>query len=358
MTDSSLRILFTLDYEIHGNGEGCPRELMVEPTQRLLRLFDRFGAKLTIMADFAEILRFKEYAQKTGKDDYHDHDIVHQLQSAVGGGHDVQLHVHSSYFNASQKDGHWVQDWSEYNFAGLSPERLDEIVRQGKAFLESILRPVKSNYRCIAFRAANWSVSPSRNVVQALAKNGILVDSSVFKYGRREGLVNFDYSAAHSEMLPWRADTDAIWRQNPTGAIWEVPIYSESRKLPAFLSVNRMYRFVSGRRHRVPNTNPYTSGDSAPRRSPSKLHRLARLAGKHAWKADFNQCTGRQLIAALRRGAQRHRQEPGILPFVLIGHSKLFTRWNERSLCPFLAYVRRNSSRFAFGTFDSLNLTV
>ena len=57
-----LQVIFTLDYEIHGNGEGCPRELMVEPTRRMLELFDQFGAKLTIMADIGEILKFKQYA--------------------------------------------------------------------------------------------------------------------------------------------------------------------------------------------------------------------------------------------------------------------------------------------------------
>ena len=55
-----LRIIFTLDYEIHGNGDGSPLALMVEPTNRLFNLFDEYGAKLTIMADVAEILKFKE----------------------------------------------------------------------------------------------------------------------------------------------------------------------------------------------------------------------------------------------------------------------------------------------------------
>ena len=55
-----LSVIHTLDYEIHGNGDGCSHALMVEPTARLLDLFDQFGAKLTIMADVAEILKFRE----------------------------------------------------------------------------------------------------------------------------------------------------------------------------------------------------------------------------------------------------------------------------------------------------------
>jgi hypothetical protein len=358
MVEGVVSVIFTLDYEIHGNGEGCPYELMVEPTARLLRLFDEYGAKLSIMADVAEILKFKEYADQHGKDDYHYQDIAAQLQTAVRGGHDVQLHVHSSYFNATHDGRRWVQDWAEYNFAGLSLRRLDELIKLGKSFLESLLQPVNPAYRCNVFRAANWSVSPSKNVVRALVNNGIRIDTSVFKYGRRDGLVNFDYRRAHSDMVPWRADEDAIWRSNPHGEIWEVPIYSEHRRLPAFFSLNRIYRFILGRFHRVPDTLENSGGYGT---SPGAGHssvtwRLGRLAGWHAWKADFNQCTGRQLIGALKRGASRHRDSKQPLPFVLIGHSKLFTSWNERTLRPFLAHVARNNSRFSFGTFDSLRL--
>jgi hypothetical protein len=353
-----VRVIFTLDYEIHGNGEGCPYELMVEPTTRLLRIFDAYGAKLTIMADIAEILKFKEYADQHGKDDYHYRDIAAQLQTAVLGGHDVQLHIHSSYFNATHDGRRWVQDWTEYNFAGLSLHRLDELIRLGKEFLESLLQPIDPAYRCNVFRAANWSVTPSRNVVRALVNHGIQIDTSVFKFGRREGLVNFDYTDAASDMLPWRADEDAIWRHSATGSLWEVPIYSEHRRLGAFLSANRFYRYLAGRLHRVPRAFPDAPTNVAAKaaQQPGAGRRLRKLTGKHAWKADFNQCTGRQLVGALNRASSRYRDVAGPLPFVLIGHSKLFTSWNQNSLRPFLAYVASNPSCFNFGTFDSLNL--
>ena len=230
-----LRVIFTLDYEIHGNGEGCPYELMVEPTARLLRLFDAYGAKLTIMADIAEILKFKEYADQHGKDDYHYRDIAAQLQTAVRGGHDVQLHIHSSYFNAIHDGRRWVQDWAEYNFAGLSPCRLDELIRLGKNLLESFLQPVNPAYRCNVFRAANWSISPSKNVVRALVENGIEIDTSVFKYGQRDGIVSFDYSNAQSELLPWRASEEDICSSRPAWPSMGVP-HLQRKPLPHRLS--------------------------------------------------------------------------------------------------------------------------
>ena len=114
-----LNLIFTLDYEIHGNGDGSPDSLMIKPTYRLLKIMEKYGAKLTIFADMAEIIKFNEYYQRTNDDKFHFLKIKTQLQEAVLSGHDVQLHIHSSYFDAEFKNGKWEQYWPDYNFANL-----------------------------------------------------------------------------------------------------------------------------------------------------------------------------------------------------------------------------------------------
>ena len=133
-----LRVIFTLDYEIHGNGEGSPRDLMVQPTWNILNQFSKYGAKLTILADIAEILKFREYHEQYKQDDYDYAAIVRQLQSAVVTGHDVQLHLHSSYMKAQYTNGYWKQNYDEYEFASLPYPRLHELIKTGKAFLEDL----------------------------------------------------------------------------------------------------------------------------------------------------------------------------------------------------------------------------
>jgi hypothetical protein len=345
-----LNVHFTLDYEIHGNGEGCPYELMVEPTRRLMDLFDKFGAKLTIMADVAEILKFKEYKEQHGRDDYHYEAIVDQLCEAIRRGHDVQLHLHASYFNARHENGRWHQDWSEYDFAGLPLKRLIQIVCIGKQFLENLLQPVDPKYECSAFRAANWSMNPSGNVVRALLENNIRIDTSVFKYGRREGIVSFDYSNAHSELVPWLADENDICRQSENGKLIEVPIYCERRWIGAFLTPSRFYRARMTHAHSLANDYSSATNDVRVRKSlmDNLLKKCSSLTKRHAWKADFNQCTGRQLIAALKRAAVKYGDKSHKLPFTLIGHSKQFTRTNERSVKPFLEFISADVSGFRF----------
>jgi len=363
-----LRIVFTLDYEIHGNGEGYPHDLMIEPTNRLLRLCDEYGAKLTIMADVAEILKFKEYKNRTGRDDYCYDAIVDQLRGAINTGHDVQLHIHSSYFNAGHDNGRWVQDWSEYNFAGLPYERMDWMVRIGKQFLETLLKPVDPLYRCVGFRAANWSVSPSTNVVRALVNNDIKIDTSIFKYGRRKGIVNFDYSQTYSPIVPWRVKKDDMSDRDDTSSLWELPIYSERRWIGAFVTLNRIFRAFMSLRHKVHQNGRSSSQDGAHATpmgegwlaavAPGTQGEgwLAALLQKHAWKADFNQCGSKQLINALHRASSKYDcRKDTVLPFVLIGHPKLFTKRNERSLAPFLAHCAQHPDQFGFDTLSGIN---
>ena len=353
-----LKAIFTLDYEIHGNGDGCPNELMVEPTNRMMDLFERYGAKLTILADVAEILKFREYKERFGNDDYHYEAIANQLKDAIRRGHDVQLHLHASYFNARFENGGWIQDWSEYNFAGLPLERLNYIVRLGKEYLETLLKPVLATYECVAFRAANWSVSPSHNVIRALHDNGIRIETSVFKHGRREGIVNFDYSNAHSDLVPWRVADDDVCRRDDHGKLLEIPIYCERRWLGAFFTPNRVYRAALTRAHRVDNSNYETGGQAAQPVGAGKkiVNKLSMLTRLHPWKADFNQCSGRQLVRAIQRAEKKHGGfATKELPFVLIGHSKIFTRLNEGSLEPFLSFVRNNPERFGFATLASFD---
>jgi hypothetical protein len=352
-----LNVIFTIDYEIHGNGDGCPYALMVKPTSRLLDLLEKHGAKLTIMADVAEILKFREYRDQFGRDNYHYEPIIAQLKDAIGRGHDVQLHLHCSYFNSRFERGKWMQDWSEYNFAALSEQRLNEVLRIGREFLEEQLRPIDSSYRCNVFRAANWAVTPSHNVVRALVNNGFQIDTSVFKYGRREGVVNFDYSRAPSNLVPWMVDENDICQRDEKSGLLEVPIYAERRWIGAFMTLQRIHRAWLSRRHRVASA----SGDGDASRD-AKAHRGRRLTSlirvvtqRHAWKADFNQCPGKQLIRALERAAAVHPTSES-LPFVLIGHSKLFGRCSENSVRVFLQHVAWNPEKFNFGKFNALQV--
>lgn len=357
------KVLFTSDYEIHGSGMGSPKDLIVDPTARMLDELDRYGGKLTIMADTGEILKFKEYAERTGDDRFYWGEIATQLRRAVRTGHDVQLHVHSSYFNATWEETkkYWKQDYGEYDLANLPYDRVRSMIQQGKRLLEETCRVEKADYECFAFRAANWSMHPSANVVRALIEEGFRIDTSVWKAGVYDDLVKFDYRAAHSDLVPWPIDAADVCRRDPEGRLFEFPIYTELKPLWVFLTANRVYRVIAQRLNPLPNVDAVDpAAEPSSRRASNETRRTIvekalgkakMLVQRHPWKMDFNQCTGKQLIAGLLRVEERYGHPNDPLPLVIIGHSKTFTNHNERSLRPFLEFVAQHPNRFSFGTF-------
>ena len=116
---------------------------------------------------------------------------------------------------------------------------------------------------------------------------------------------------------------------------------------------------MMSRAHRIQNYDAGVPSASAskPAKRGGLVNKLGMALRRHAWKADFNQCTGRQLVGAIKRAVRNHQVDSkDDYPFVLIGHSKLFTEANERSLQPFLEFVAKNTDAFRFSTFGGTKL--
>ena len=179
----------------------------------------------------------------------------------------------------------------------------------------------------------------------------------MFKYGKRFGLVNFNYTSAHSDLIPYPVDMNDVCNMDPKSELFEFPIYCEKRNTFAFLSLNRIFRVIQQK------LNPLPPGvaDVSIANHEAKTTLLSRvrtfIAKTHPWKMDFNQASGRQLIRGLKRAKTRYESDERDLPMVLIGHSKLFTKINELSLRPFLKYVARRKNEFSFGTFSDFDLS-
>ncbi len=359
------KLLFTLDYEIHGNGDGNPQALMVEPTYRLMNLLEEYKQHLVIMADVAEILCFRRYREQTGRDDFHVAEIEEQLRDAVRRGHEVQLHIHSSYFRAEWDGKHFDQCIEDYNMAALPIERIRAMVGECVCYLEALLRPVRADYKVWLFRAANWSMMPTPALYQVLTEYGITHDTSVYKGGCQGGSVCYDYRTAYDNLLPYTASARNINDYDPAGAITEMPIYTEMRPFYAFVSPIRLYRMLRAKLHR--HKRPVEATVPQPRIEQADNRRitLRSFFTRSPLKMDFNQLRSRQLIAMLRHIESRlttiesqpaaNRTSPhyaGVvgsnatepIPVVLIGHSKTFIPYNETTLRPFLRWIEKHSA--------------
>lgn len=335
-------LYFTLDYEIHGNGDGNPMDLMVEPTYRLMDMLEQYNQRLTIMADVAEILCFHRYWQQTGRDDFHVQEIEQQLYDAIRRGHDVQLHIHSSYFKAEWNGEHFDQCIEEYNMAALSYERITEMVSQSVKYLEDLLQPIQSDYKVWLFRAANWSMMPTPILYKVLTEYGITHDTSVYKGGCQGGNVCYDYRNAHDNLLSYQASSQDINIYDPAGQIVEMPIYTEMRPFWDFISPIRIFRMVRAKFHKHKHQSQPQSV-TADKNDNRKLS-LRSFFVKSPLKMDFNQVNGRGLIRMMknimRRAKREHLEHVDV---ILIGHSKTFVPYNEKTLRPFLEWIKHNS---------------
>ena len=307
-----IKLMLTLDYEIYGNGEGDLDELVIKPTDRFLELSNDYHARVTIFPDVAEFLAMKgiaKYRQAIKR-------IENQLCDALRQGHDVQLHLHPQWFGAQYLSEKWMLNYQYYCMARLPIEKSIEFLNKGKAYLENLFKEINPSYRCCAFRAGNWCMMPSTNILKALRKVGIESDSSVFKWGKEKGShLYYDYSTAYSNVKPWFAQTENI--NNRTfiqNSILEFPIYTRKVLLCSLVSRKRLFL-----RRRQQKIISYSN-----RRSRMKSRDwLDLIFGWHPKKFDFCKLTFSEMKSMLDQ-IVKYDQDGETIPTCGIGHSKDF----------------------------------
>jgi SAM-dependent methyltransferase len=233
------RIVISLDYETwHPSIPTGKRidwnETVIEPTNRLLEICNRYNAKLTIFFEMGEYYWLKENRPETARS------IEHQLKEAIATGHDVQLHLHTSWlpetgasYNAQTDTWFWD---SRYQKLHDYPFGIEDLLRRCKNDLESLLRPVKSDYKVTTFRAGAYQIQPSKPIVDALLAVGIKADSSVWKGGYQPERGN-DFRAAWSGQ-PYFATSYNINYYAPPAEheLLEIPI-STTQMFPRVLGI-------------------------------------------------------------------------------------------------------------------------
>src|SRR3990170_6172300 len=95
--------IFTIDYEIYGNGDGSLKGLVYEPAQKLKGIFDKAGAKFVVFVEVAEMEKIE--ASKT---DSAIDEVKNQVQELHRQGHEIALHLHPQWYNASYENGRWL----------------------------------------------------------------------------------------------------------------------------------------------------------------------------------------------------------------------------------------------------------
>jgi hypothetical protein len=238
-----LNIILTADYEVYGNGSGCIDKCVIDPSERITQLCDKYNAKVTYFVDVCEYWAFKE-VQKSGKfENGFDpaYKIEEQIKDFIKRGHDVQLHFHPQWLDyryLGNREWQLNQEFWRLPDVDLRGENaIYDLFKQGKETLESILKTVKSDYRCDVFRAGAWCIQPEENVLKAMNRLDFRIDSSVaagIKFN--DGKTIFDFTDAKDGLPAW-AIANNVCQPEKEGRLKEVPIFTT--KVPGL----KMFQF-------------------------------------------------------------------------------------------------------------------
>lgn len=314
-------VLLTLDYELYGNGSGDVFEHMIRPTDRLLRIADEYGVRFTIFFEVIEYLKLKEEWEKGNSMGYASDPIKaieDQIVDAFRRGHDVQLHIHPQWIDAEFVDGRWTVDLSQWRLGGYigSGERsLENILRLGKQTIEHLLRPVDSDYECVALRAGGYNIQPSSEIVEAMKRVGLHIDSSIYPGGRESGkLSRYDYTAIPLERGCWQTGEELEFEG--TDGIYELPVVALGiPRWRKYCSVDRIKSILRNRKSARETFDAKVGGDG----KSSIMGKMSYFLGRESQTWDYCLFTSSLHRRFMRRFADMDRDI-----FVLVGHPKSF----------------------------------
>ena len=290
-----VKLILTLDYEIFGNGTGSVKWCMVEPTEKILKIADKYNVPITIMAEMAEYWGFKNNEKKI---------IKEQLINAIKRGHDVQLHIHPQYLK-------FCDSW---RMSSLTYSQALKVLKKGKEDLEKMLRPYKEDYECFVFRAGAGSIQPEEHIIKALVDNGFKIDSSVIKGAYfRDSIKYFDFRDVPEKPF-WFSDKDITKEMDiypESNGILELPTYAENFNLVERILFKIFYKKP---KNRALNCNGFLQ---------SKESFFKRLTA-NCRILDFSLLSYKEMLFVIWLAENRKFEDYDIIPIVITGHSKCF----------------------------------
>lgn len=199
------------DWELRGDGSGSVRELQFVTLERLLEIYERYELRASINAEVLQQLAHRRF----GTEHVELQDVADEWDRVVidaySRGHDVQLHLHPQWSDASYEERRW-QLGGSWELPVYPPDDVRVMLSRAKDYLEELLHGAgHSGYRCVTFRSGGWAFAPSDHIIPALKELGIQVDVSIadglYYNGPR---VHLDYRGIDEPFLPYYpAPTDA-----------------------------------------------------------------------------------------------------------------------------------------------------
>lgn len=296
-----INLIFTLDYELFGNGAGSLYEHVFKPAENMNEIFKRYGYKYVNFVEAAELIKIKN----TGNDQYIVN-VEKQIKLMHTEGYEIALHIHPQWFNAKLLDNKWIMDYDEYNLAELSKNKINLYLDICIKYLRDVLGD--ADYLPTSFRAGGWLIQPSENIAHVLADKGIRIESTVYKGGLQR-YYNINFTNYPLGLYYWPFSKD-VMHPDANGKIIEIPIHTEMVYPWKMLSSKRKKIYSSAKRNKQTGKQLL-------------LSYYDKIRFKYPMKYDFTKMTFIELKSMLENIIEQdYKYDKQYKPIVLIGHPK------------------------------------
>lgn len=319
-------IFVTFDYELFfGSRTGTAEKCLLDPTDKLIQLAKKHQAKFTFFVDVLYLMKLKANSTVPClRTDFEN--IQAQLRELINEGHDVQLHLHTHWIDASY-NGEWKLDYSKYRIHNFSVEEIDRIVNSSINFLEGITRR-----KIFAFRAGGWCLQPFEKLHQAFLTNGIWLDSTVYYKGHNQSPTHFYDFRKAPDLDVWNFNYDPLQIETD-GMFTELPI-SSCVVSPLFFWRLILIKKMFHQKYLV-------AGDgSALSKSKTELLRMVFTPTYSVVSCDGYKSS--MLESAFKNALSTSRNN-----FVVIGHPKAMSAYSFNKLESFLSKTTKLGHRFS-----------
>lgn len=327
-----MKILITLDYELFYSDNPKLEDCIITPTKELLKIVDPLNVKLVLFVDVGYLKCLEKY-----KNDYpelqKDYDsITGQMKELCAKGHEVQLHIHPHWEDTTYSGSEWVFDLTRYRLSHFSNEEIDTIVTEYTEILHRI-----TGQKITAYRAGGWSAQPWEPIGNALQKNGVHIDTSVYPKGSMKSKEQwFDFSNVGFDKTAWNFSND-LTREDAKGYFTEVAI-SAYKVLPFFF-----WNFAYKRLTKAKGHNALSNASARP--SKKQILRLLLWPSNSVVSIDGFKTS--YLEKAYRWYKKRNLED-----FVIIGHPKAFTPFSLQKFKEFIEKDDRHKEVVVFSEYE------
>lgn len=305
-----MNIRLTFDYELFVNDRtGDIDNCLIVPTNRLMEMFDRQGVNATFFIDMAYAYRLNELKKQFQSLAVDYEKFCKQVKVIKEHGHEIALHLHPQWFYADYDGDKWLMDFDHYKLSDMPLEEANAKFDICCTMLRDI-----SGYDVKSFRAGGFSIQGYVGFNEAMARNGLLKDSSVL-FGDKQitSLHSYDYSnVINSDAYCFSND---VSKKDELGRFTEYPITTMRLSLLKYCLYKLKWKY-----QKRPSFVPWgNGGDNIDRRNKEFRNNVRRRLkdGVNIWASADGRLT--ELLPLF----MKHRAKNSNKCLIVLGHPKL-----------------------------------